>query len=224
MSAICLCGVCIPYSAILPLLLVLFQYLCKPLYRMGLLPDVLAKKLGLTCGSNPSTTCCNDSDTKTTDTTTTTTATARSESSSISSTTHDTHNDHDVSSSSSSHTCSSSAIVQIASQQQLNQLLQQKQNVILKFTAEWCKPCKTIQPLYEKLAAAASATSSCQSNSHHHVVFGMVDVDEADDVASEFKVAMMPTFVAIRNGKVVETMSGANESKLESFVQKVLVA
>jgi len=48
MSAICLCGVCIPYSAIIPLLLVVLQYITRPLYQMGLIPDGLAKKLGIT--------------------------------------------------------------------------------------------------------------------------------------------------------------------------------
>ena len=48
MSAICLCGVCIPYSAIIPLLLVVLQFIARPLYQMGLIPDGLAKKLGIT--------------------------------------------------------------------------------------------------------------------------------------------------------------------------------
>jgi len=50
MSAMCLCGVCVPYIAIIPLLLVVLQYIARPLYQMGLtIPDVLlAKKLGIT--------------------------------------------------------------------------------------------------------------------------------------------------------------------------------
>jgi len=47
MSAICLCGVCVPYSAILPLLLIVVQVIAKPLHAMGLLPDFIALKLGL---------------------------------------------------------------------------------------------------------------------------------------------------------------------------------
>jgi thioredoxin 1 len=108
----------------------------------------------------------------------------------------------------------SSLMVQVTSQKQLSELIQEKEVIVLKFTAEWCKPCKMIQPFYEKLATLHSSSK---------VMFGIVDVDEADDVACEFKVAMMPTFVAIHGGNVVQTISGVNEGKLEDLVKQVLV-
>lgn len=209
MSAICLCGICIPYSAILPLLLVLFQYLCRPLYRMGLIPEVLAKKLGIaSSSSSSSSSCCKSAAEKETSGTTSFTST---ESSITSSTADDTTAQQQQQD-------EKQTIVQITSKEQLQQLMQkQPQIIILKFTADWCKPCKAIQPLYQKLANIHCSNST-------KVIFGIVDVDEVEEVASEFKVAMMPTFVAIRDGKVVEKMSGANEKKLEDLVQQVICA
>mmetsp|Transcript_1425 Transcript_1425/g.2607 ORF Transcript_1425/g.2607 Transcript_1425/m.2607 type:complete len:213 (+) Transcript_1425:223-861(+) len=212
MSAICLCGVCIPYSAILPLLLVLFQYLCRPLYRLGLIPEVLAKKLGIaSSSSSSSSSCCKSAAEKETSATTSFISTE----SSISSTAAD---DTTAQQQQQQQQDEKQTIIQITSQEQLQKLMQtQPQIIILKFTADWCKPCKVIQPLYQKLANIHCSNST-------KVVFGIVDVDEVEEVASEFKVAMMPTFIVLRDGKVVEKMSGANEKKLEDLVQQVICA
>jgi hypothetical protein len=46
MSCLCIGGVCIPYSAILPLLLLGLQWIAAKLARVGCLPDWVGKKLG----------------------------------------------------------------------------------------------------------------------------------------------------------------------------------
>ena len=53
------------------------------------------------------------------------------------------------------------------------------------------------------------------------VVFLKVDVDETDDIAAEYKIEAMPTFVFIKNKAVVEKFSGASEAKLKEFVNKL---
>jgi thioredoxin-like negative regulator of GroEL len=56
--------------------------------------------------------------------------------------------------------------------------------VVVKFGAEWCKPCKRIAPAYESMAAAYAG--SC--------IFCVVDVDEVEDLALEYGASMLPTF------------------------------
>jgi len=202
MTAICLCGVCIPYSAIIPLLLVVLQFIARPLYQMGLLPDILAKKLGIVNNSNGKgdESCCDSDCNKTS-------VAGRSESS--------VSND-STSTSTATSTPSTSGdgdVVEITSMAQFKVILQEKNTIFLKFTADWCKPCKAIHPFYQNLS---------QNNTSADVLFATVDVDEVDDLASQYKIAMMPTFVAIVDKQVVLQISGANESKLESFVQQVL--
>eukprot|EP00979_Chaetoceros_neogracilis_P017222 scaffold10191_cov283-Chaetoceros_neogracile.AAC.2 len=207
MTAICLCGVCVPYSAIIPLLLVLLQFIARPLYQMGLLPDILAKKLGvhttanmsnINTNTNGNTKSCCDSDCNESSQS----VAGRMESS--------------VSNSTTDSTCSSGEdkdVVEVTSMAQFQVLLKEKNTVFLKFTADWCKPCKAIHPFYQSLS---------EKNASNKVVFATVDVDEVDDLAAQYKIAMMPTFVAIVDKQVVQQMSGANKNKLESFVKKVL--
>ncbi|TGZ38585.1 Thioredoxin, partial [Temnothorax longispinosus] len=59
--------------------------------------------------------------------------------------------------------------------------------VIIDFFAVWCGPCKMIGPLIEEL-----------SKEMQDVVFLKVDVDECEDIAAEYEISSMPTFVFIK--------------------------
>lgn len=56
--------------------------------------------------------------------------------------------------------------------------------VAVKLSAEWCKPCKRIAPVYEDLAAAYA--ESC--------IFCTADVDQVEDLAFECGATVLPTF------------------------------
>jgi thioredoxin 1 len=45
-------------------------------------------------------------------------------------------------------------------------------------------------------------------------------VDEAEDVASEYNITAMPTFVFIKDGKKIEDLMGANADKLKDLINK----
>ncbi|XP_032671556.1 thioredoxin-2-like [Odontomachus brunneus] len=81
--------------------------------------------------------------------------------------------------------------------------------VVIDFFAVWCGPCKMISPKIEELAKELQ-----------DVIFLKVDVDECEDIATEYDITSMPTFVFIRNSKVLEAFSGANYDKLKDTVQK----
>ena len=64
--------------------------------------------------------------------------------------------------------------------------------VVIDFYATWCGPCKMISPKLEEM-----------SKTKTNVVFLKVDVDEAEDVAMEYNISAMPTFLFMKNGKKV---------------------
>jgi len=83
------------------------------------------------------------------------------------------------------------------------------QLVVVDFSATWCGPCNAIAPVFAQL-----------STKYPTVDFLKVDVDEQQEIAQASNVTAMPTFHFYKGGAVVETMSGANASKLEQLIKK----
>lgn len=102
-------------------------------------------------------------------------------------------------------------VVHIQNSDDLKSKLEEAGNnlVVIDFFAVWCGPCKMIGPLIEEL-----------SKEMQDVLFLKVDVDECEDIAAEYEISSMPTFIFIKEGKVLETFSGANYDKLKNTVQK----
>ena len=81
----------------------------------------------------------------------------------------------------------------------------QQGSVVIDFFAEWCGPCKRIAPFFEQLA-----------DEYVGVTFVKVDVDESEDLVSQYGISAMPTFVFLKDGKVVKKVEGADMKGLES--------
>ena len=71
--------------------------------------------------------------------------------------------------------------------------------VIVDFFAEWCGPCKVIAPVVEELAGDYEGK----------VKIGKVNVDDHNQVASEYGVRSIPTLLVFKNGAVVNQIVGA---------------
>jgi thioredoxin len=86
--------------------------------------------------------------------------------------------------------------------------------IAIDFTATWCGPCKMIAPVYEELATFDGFIDGA--------IFLKCDVDQAADVAAQFQVQSMPTFVFLRGGKIVDRFSGASAVKLKDTLMKLM--
>lgn len=69
--------------------------------------------------------------------------------------------------------------------------------VLVKFTAPWCGPCKTAQPILEKAADEFPGVS-----------FVEVDVDQQPLLAAQFNIRSIPTIMAWKDGQVAWTALG----------------
>ncbi|KAG4922630.1 hypothetical protein JHK82_051604 [Glycine max] len=81
--------------------------------------------------------------------------------------------------------------------------------VVIDFSASWCGPCKFIEPAIHAMA-----------DKFNDVDFVKIDVDELPDVAQEFQVQAMPTFVLWKKGKEVDKVVGAKKDELEKKIEK----
>ena len=70
--------------------------------------------------------------------------------------------------------------------------------LLVDFWAEWCGPCKSMHPIFSRMA-----------KKYEQVRFARVNVDNSQDVAKKFNVQSIPTFIMFKNGQVAQQMVGA---------------
>ncbi|KAL7537144.1 hypothetical protein ACHAWF_005674, partial [Thalassiosira exigua] len=223
MSCLCIGGVCIPYSALLPALVLALRWIALQLARIGLLPAFVAKKLGLnsagkaleegeageakgSCGG-----CCGTENgaggagerrvrrgkTKPAGRgdTVETTGTASDDGE------------------------GGKEVEHVESLGRWEELFASHENsaLFVKFTADWCHPCKAIHPTYVELASEYGRGGNKRT-------FVTLDVDgeDCDSLMGKLRVAMMPTFVCFEGGKERGRTSGGNsEDRLREWVREM---
>ncbi len=79
-------------------------------------------------------------------------------------------------------------------------LLEQKGKLlIVDLWADWCMPCKMIEPHLHKLAETYPDT----------LVIGRLNVDDHPEIAARYGVMSIPTLLFIKDGKEVDRVIGA---------------
>lgn len=85
--------------------------------------------------------------------------------------------------------------------------------VLVDFWAPWCGPCQMMGPVISNLAREAGDKYKV----------GKVNIDEAEELASEFDVMSIPTIKLFRNGKVIMTNIGViAQEKLQNMIDESL--
>jgi thioredoxin 1 len=77
-------------------------------------------------------------------------------------------------------------------------VLNSTQPVVVDFTAEWCPPCRMMEPVVEQLADEYSGK----------VKIGQLDVDSNQEIAIRYGVMGIPTLGLFRDGKLVDRIVG----------------
>ena len=81
--------------------------------------------------------------------------------------------------------------------------------VLVDFYADWCGPCKMLEPVVDRLAAETDATVA------------KVDVDSQQALASQYRVQGVPTLYLFAGGEQVEQLVGArDEGTLRSLIER----
>jgi len=79
-----------------------------------------------------------------------------------------------------------------------NQEMTNNDLLLVDFWAEWCGPCKSMHPIFTRMA-----------KKYKRVRFARVNVDNAQDIARKYGVQSIPTFIMFKNGEIANTMVGA---------------
>lgn len=78
------------------------------------------------------------------------------------------------------------------------EVLNSDKPVLMNFWAPWCGPCHMVVPLVEEIAKERSDIKVVKIN-----------VDEEQELAMQFGVMSIPTLVVMKNGKIVNQVTGA---------------
>jgi len=83
-----------------------------------------------------------------------------------------------------------------------NEIMDSEKTVLLDFWAPWCAPCRMVVPVIEEIAGERP-----------DIKVGKINVDEQPELASKFSIMSIPTLVVMKNGKIVQQVSGARPKK-----------
>ena len=70
--------------------------------------------------------------------------------------------------------------------------------VLIDFWATWCGPCRMLAPVVEEVAAEFEGKA----------VVAKCNVDEAREVAMQYRIMSIPTLIYFKNGEVVDKTVG----------------
>ena len=88
-------------------------------------------------------------------------------------------------------------VIELTSQN-FNQEIRNNNLLLVDFWAEWCGPCKSMHPIFTRMAIK-----------YKQIRFARVNVDDAQDIAMKYGVQSIPTFIMFKNAEVANTMVGA---------------
>jgi thioredoxin len=85
--------------------------------------------------------------------------------------------------------------------------------VLLEFSAQWCGPCKTMAPELDALSRELEGKAK----------IARIDIDRSRDLAREFGVQSVPTFVVMHQGRPVNGAAGAQrKAQLMQLLEPLL--
>ncbi len=89
------------------------------------------------------------------------------------------------------------AVFHISKEDFNREVLESEQVILLDFWADWCGPCRMLAPILDEVAEERPDVKVCK-----------VNVDEAPELAKEFRVISIPSLFVLEKGKVIAQAVG----------------
>lgn len=107
----------------------------------------------------------------------------------------------------------SQAIAEVSDPTFESEVLKSETPVFVDFWAPWCGPCRSVAPIVEELAAQYQGK----------LKVAKVNVDDSPEVAQQFMVTSIPTFILFKNGKAADRTLGAMpKGQFQKFIERNL--
>ena len=87
--------------------------------------------------------------------------------------------------------------------------------VLVEFSADWCPPCRMMEPVIAQLAATHG----------DRLMVGRLDVDRDNEISVQYGVMSMPTLILFADGEPVDRMVGfTNAGHIRRWVEAAVLA
>ena len=94
-------------------------------------------------------------------------------------------------------------------------LISASQPVLVDFYADWCGPCRAMNPVIKEVAQSVKGKARVIK----------VDIDKSDEAARSYGVQAVPTFILFKNGSIVWRHSGMiDKNTLLNVIQQFSLA
>ena len=105
-------------------------------------------------------------------------------------------------------------IVLLSADENYKELIASKSKLtLIKFTADWCGPCKAINPILETISEKMA----------DKIVIANHDVDSQPNFATANAIRSIPTLFLYKDGSHVDTLvGGTDQTNIEAFINKHL--
>ncbi len=90
-------------------------------------------------------------------------------------------------------------MAKVATNTNFSELLQDNKLIIVDFWATWCGPCRMLSPILDEVEEEMAGQISVVK----------VNVDDADEIAAQYRIMSIPTLLFFKNGQLVDKTVGA---------------
>jgi thioredoxin 1 len=93
------------------------------------------------------------------------------------------------------------------------QIIEDKDLLLVYFSAEWCGPCKMMPPILQEV----------KKNIGNEITIIKMDVDRNPQTARQYGIQSVPTLILFKKGKVLWRQSGVVQaSQLELIIRQYI--
>jgi len=101
----------------------------------------------------------------------------------------------------------------VIDQNNVSEVLATSLPVVIDFWAPWCGPCRALAPTVEEIARDYDGKA----------VVAKCNVDDCEDLASQYGIRNIPTLIFIKNGELVDrTVGVVSKQDIASRIDKLV--